>query len=116
MRRGRHLLRHSSTVQNVIGLSSAESEYDALTKGGCSGLGLQSLFAELEVGTLTVYRLFKRQSSRFKKRSRQEHSSHTDENVVATRTCSSKTPVSCESSNRIKSCRHVDESTWGNEG
>ena len=26
-RRGRHLLRHSPTVQNVIGLSSAESEY-----------------------------------------------------------------------------------------
>ena len=44
--RGLHLLRHSSTVQNVIGLSSAESEYDALTKGGCSGLGLQSLFAD----------------------------------------------------------------------
>ena len=46
MRRGQHLLRHSSTVQNVIGLSSAESEYYALTKGGCSGLGLQSLFAD----------------------------------------------------------------------
>ena len=46
VRGGRHLLRHSSTVQNVIGLSSAESEYDALTKGGCSGLGLQSLFAD----------------------------------------------------------------------
>ena len=45
-RRGRHLLRHSSTVQNVIGLSSAESKYYALTKGGCSGLGLQSLFAD----------------------------------------------------------------------
>ena len=43
--RGLHLLRHSSTVQSVIGLSSAESEYYALTKGGCSGLGLQSLFA-----------------------------------------------------------------------
>ena len=39
-------LRHSSTVQNVIGLSSAESEYYALTKGGCSGLGLQSFFAD----------------------------------------------------------------------
>ena len=46
VRRGQHLLRHSSTVQNVIGLSSAESEYYALTKGGCSGLGLQSLFAD----------------------------------------------------------------------
>ena len=32
MRRGHHLLRHSSTVQNVIGLSSAESVYYALTE------------------------------------------------------------------------------------
>ena len=48
VRRGQHLLRHSSTVQNVIGLSSAESEYYALTKGGCSGLGLQGL---LQAGT-----------------------------------------------------------------
>ena len=46
VRRGQHLLRHSSTVQNVIGLSSAESEYYALTKGGCSRFGLQSLFAD----------------------------------------------------------------------
>ena len=46
VRRGQHLLSHSATVQNVIGLSSAESEYYALTKGGCSGLGLQSLFAD----------------------------------------------------------------------
>ena len=46
VRRGQHLLRHVSTVQNVIGLSGAESEYYALTKGGCSGLGLQSLFAD----------------------------------------------------------------------
>ena len=45
-RRGRHLPRHSSTVQIVIGLSSAESEYYALTKGGWSGLGLQSWFAD----------------------------------------------------------------------
>ena len=35
VRRRLHLLKHSSTVQNVIGLSSAESEYYALTKGGC---------------------------------------------------------------------------------
>ena len=46
VRRGLHLPRHSSTVQNEIGLSSAESEHNALTKGGCSGLGLQSLFAD----------------------------------------------------------------------
>ena len=46
VKRGQHLLRHSSTVQNMSGLSSAESEYYALTKGECSGLGLQSLFAD----------------------------------------------------------------------
>ena len=40
------LLRHSSTAQNVIGLSSAQSEYYALPKEGCSGLGLQRLFAD----------------------------------------------------------------------
>ena len=46
LRRGKHLLRHSSTVQNVIGLGSAESEYHAQTKGRCAGLGPQSLFAD----------------------------------------------------------------------
>ena len=47
VRRGQHLLRHSSQrYKNVIGLSGAESEYYALTKGGCSGMGLQGLFAD----------------------------------------------------------------------
>ena len=31
---------------------------------------------------------------------------------MAARTRSSKTPDSCESSNGIKSCRHVDKSIW----
>ena len=43
VQRGLLLLRHSSTLQNVIGLSGAESEYHALTKGGCSGLGSAKL-------------------------------------------------------------------------
>ena len=87
VRRGRQLLRHSSTVQNVIGLSSAESEYYALTKGGCSGLGLQSLFADWNLKlqlTLIAHRLFKREGSCIVKRSWQEHSSHTDKDAVAT--------------------------------
>ena len=46
LRRGSHLLRHSSTVQAVIGLISAESEYYALTKGACTALGLQSHLAD----------------------------------------------------------------------
>ena len=40
------MLKHSSTVENVIGLSCAESEYYALTKEEYSGLNLQSLFAD----------------------------------------------------------------------
>ena len=104
LRRGQHLLRHSSTVQNVIGLSSAESEYYALTKGGCSVLGLHSRL-ESETSTLIAYRFFECESNCFAK-------SHTDKDAMAARTCSSKTLTSCESSIRIKSCRHVDESTW----
>ena len=89
VRRGQHLLSHSSTVQNVIGLSSAESEYCAL-----------------------AYRFFECKSKCFAKRNWQEHSSHTDKDAMAARTRSSKTLTSCESSIRIKSCRHVDESPW----
>ena len=53
-----------------------------------------------------------REGSFIAKRSWQEHSSHTYEDAVATGTCSSTTLASCKSSNGIKSCRHVDESTW----
>ena len=67
VRRGRHLLRHSSTVENVIGLSSAESEYYALTKGGCSGLGLQCRL-ESETTTLTAYGFFEGEGNCFAKR------------------------------------------------
>ena len=41
VRRRRHLLGY-----NVIGLSNAESGHHALTRGRCSGLGLQSLSAD----------------------------------------------------------------------
>ena len=48
----------------------------------------------------------------FAKRNWQEHSSHTDKDAMAARKRSSKTLASCESSIRIKPCRHVDESPW----
>ena len=109
-RRGRHLLRHLSTVQNVIGLSGAESEYYALTKGGCSGLGLQRLFADwnLKLQLSLHTGLFQRESSCFAKRNWQEHSSHTDKDAMAARTCSSKTLTNCERSSRIKSCGQTE--------
>ena len=73
---------------------------------------------ESEITTLTAYRFFECESNCFTKRNWQEHSSHTDKDAMAARTCSSKTLTTCESSIRIKSCRHVDESTWKieNEG
>ena len=115
VRRGLHLLRRSSTAQNVLGLSSAESEYHALTKGGCSGLRLQSLFAgwNLKLTTLIAYGLFEREGSCFAMRSWQEHSSKTDEDAMATGTCgSSKTLASCESGNGINFCRTSRRKDW----
>ena len=66
---------------------------------------------ESETTTLIAYRYFECESNCLAKRNWQEHPSHTDEDAVATRTCSSKTLASCESGIRIKSCRHVDENT-----
>ena len=111
VRRGRHLLRHSSKVQNVSGLSSAQSEY---YEGRMLRTGSAKLVCRLEPETTTLigYRLFEREGSCYAKWRCQEHSSKTDEDAVATGTCSSKTLASCESSNKIKSCRHVDASTW----
>ena len=40
--RGKHLLRHSSTLQGPIGMNSAESEYYALVHGSAYSLGIQS--------------------------------------------------------------------------
>ena len=102
VRRGQHLPRHSSTVQNVIGLSSAESKYHA---GRMLSIGFARLICRLEPETTTLiaYRLFECKSSCFAKRNWQEHSSHTDKDAMAARTRSSKTLTSCESSIRIKS-------------
>ena len=46
IRRGQHLIRHSSTLQTTVGLSSAEAEYYAMTKGAAYPLGIQSLFRD----------------------------------------------------------------------
>ena len=46
IRRGKHMLRHSSTLQSTRALSSAEAEYYALTKGAAYALGIQSHFRD----------------------------------------------------------------------
>ena len=48
---GLHVLKHSSNVQSTIALSTGESEYYALVKGGSVGLGLQSLLEDFAVET-----------------------------------------------------------------
>ena len=49
MCRGVHCLRHSSTTQTVIGLSSAESEFYALCRGASSALGVRSFYRDLGI-------------------------------------------------------------------
>ena len=44
---GGHALKHASNVQSTIALSTGESEYYALVKGGSTALGMQSLLADL---------------------------------------------------------------------
>ena len=46
---GEHLLKHSSTMQEAISLSSGEAEYYALVRGACHGLGTQAYFADLGI-------------------------------------------------------------------
>ena len=42
-------MRHSSTLQASIGLSSGEAEYYALVRGACYGLGLQSHMTDIGI-------------------------------------------------------------------
>ena len=49
MRRGKHLIRHSSTLQTSTSLSSAEAEYYAMSKGAASALGLQSMLRDWRI-------------------------------------------------------------------
>ena len=42
VRRGKHLLRHTSCLRTLVALSSGEAEYYALIRGACTSLGIQS--------------------------------------------------------------------------
>ncbi|CAK0843171.1 unnamed protein product [Prorocentrum cordatum] len=46
---GAHLLKHGSTVQSTVSLSSGEAEYYALLRGACHGFGAQATLADLGV-------------------------------------------------------------------
>ena len=49
LRRGRHLLRHMSTMQTCVALSTAESEFYALTRGASNAMGTQSHYGDLNL-------------------------------------------------------------------
>ena len=46
---GTHTLKHASNIQSTIALSTGESEYYALVRGGSTALGLQSLLSDLGI-------------------------------------------------------------------
>ena len=50
---GGHCLKHWSTTQSTVALSSAEAELTGISKGAAQGLGLQSIAADLGI-TLAV--------------------------------------------------------------
>ena len=47
--RGNHLIKHWSTTQSTVALSSAEAELTGICKGASQSLGLQSLAADLGI-------------------------------------------------------------------
>ena len=51
IRRGEHLVRHMSTMQACIGLSSAGSEHYTITREACSAMGTRSHQADLRLQT-----------------------------------------------------------------
>lgn len=46
---GTHAVKHASNVQSTVSLSTGESEYYALVRGGSTALGLQSLLLDLGI-------------------------------------------------------------------
>ena len=47
--RGSHLIKHWSTTQSTVALSSAEAELTGISKGAAQGLGLQSIAKDLGI-------------------------------------------------------------------
>ena len=50
VRRGKHLLRHMSCLQTLVTLSSGEAECNALVRGACTSLGIQSHYQDWMIG------------------------------------------------------------------
>ena len=55
---GSHLVKHSSTSQTTVALSSGESEYYAMLKGSTHALGLQSMLYDFGVRSLDKPKLY----------------------------------------------------------
>ena len=46
---GNHVVKHWSTTQNTVALSSGEAEYYGMVKGGSTALGMRSMLSDLGV-------------------------------------------------------------------
>ena len=46
---GKHILKHYSSTQPTVALSSGEAEFYALVKGGSQALGMRSMLRDLSV-------------------------------------------------------------------
>ena len=46
---GKHLIKHWSTTQAVVALSSGEAEFYAIVKGSSQGIGMRSLLEDMNV-------------------------------------------------------------------
>ena len=52
---GKHLIKHWSSTQKVVTLSSGEAELYGVVKGATEALGLRSLAQDLGIGTLEIH-------------------------------------------------------------
>ena len=96
LRRGKHLLRHSSAAQSVIGLSSDEREYYAFTMGGCAGIEVQSLFADWNLSLqLSLHTDFSSAKAVATRRGAGKSTLHIQMRMLVARTHSSETLASC---------------------
>ena len=113
MRRGRHLLRHTSASQNVTLLSYAESEWYALSNYGCVGLGLQSLFTNWNLRLyLSLYVDSSSVKASMTRRGVDKRTRHMQTRILMDVRTYSSERLTCK---RIKSYRHVDNSSWKSE-
>ena len=95
----------------MIGLSSAESEYYALTKGACTALGLQSHLADWNLPAELVLHTDSSSAKAVRQEGElEEHSPYPDATTLVARKSGREAPQSAEGSHRGESSRRAYKS------